>query len=715
MQKQLFSQSWHNVASLHPRLIPHARILRHTYRGQPWYVVHDAISRRYHRMSPGAYTIVSRMDGQRTVQSLWDEACKVGGDQIPTQDEIVELLSLLHANDLMSCDATPDGGQLFKRFRKQRFQNWKQRFANPMSLRIPLIDPDNFLSRTLPYVRGIFSGTGIAIWCATVLLALILGVQHWDELGSNLSDRILSSQNLLIMSLLFIPIKTIHELGHAYSTKMWGGKVPEIGVMFLVFAPIPYCESSSASLINSKIKRALIGAAGMLAEVFIASMAMFIWLLVEPGLVRAIAFNVMIIAGISTLLINGNPLLRYDAYYILADLIEIPNLAQRGQRYWAYLCDRYLFGARDQHPPDESRAEKRWLVPYTLLSWCYRTFVTISIIWFVGGKFFVFGVILALWGVITLLLFPVWKTYQHIWHSPSLHRRRNYATRLSLGILLFIIAFVAFVPVPLRTTAQGVLWLPENALLRSGENGFLERWLTEPGARVRVDEPVIVISNPSLDTEAAVAQARFDQAAARYQSLQFVQPAEAAVAQHEVAYASRQLQVARERQQQLTVIAEDNGTIITPERQDLIGRFFKKGELLGYVLNKDQLLIRAVVSQDDIDLVRSSLRDVELIFAENNNHVFKSTVLREFPDAVDELPTAALTSAGGGQLPADPQDKNGRKIFDRVFMIDIKLPDHSPVTTVGSRVYVRFDHHKEPLVHQWYRRLRQLFLRHFNA
>ena len=141
----------------------------------------------------------------------------------------------------------------------------------------------------------------------------------------------LSAQNLLLLWLVFPVIKLLHELGHAYAAKAGGGEVHEMGMMLLVFMPVPYVDATAAGGFRSKWRRALVGAAGMLVELFIASLCMFVWVLVEPGVMRAVAFNVMLIAGVSTVVFNGNPLLRFDGYYILSDLIEIPNLAHARQ------------------------------------------------------------------------------------------------------------------------------------------------------------------------------------------------------------------------------------------------------------------------------------------------------------------------------------------------------------------------------------------------
>jgi putative peptide zinc metalloprotease protein len=713
--RTLFSQSWHAVAELKPRLLPGARVHRHVYRGQVWYVVQDQGGGRYHRFSAPAHALIQRMDGRTTVQALWDEACRAGGDGIPTQSEVVELLIQLHAADLLQTDMTPDAAALFERYRKRRDQTWKQWLMNPMALKLPLIDPDAFLTRWVRRVAWIGGAGGAALWLAVVLPAAVLAAQNWSELTNNLSDQILSTKNLVVMALVFPVVKALHELGHGFAAKIWGGAVHEMGLMFLVFAPVPYVEASSASAFPSKLRRAVVGAAGMLVEVFLAAAALYVWLAVEPGLVRAVAFNVMVIAGISTLVVNGNPLLRYDAYYILADLIEMPNLAQRGNKYLTYLCDRWLFGAHEAEAPPESGAEKRWLAFYAVASYCYRVFITLSIILFIATQFFIFGVLLAIWGAATLLFVPVWKAAKHVLKSPALHRRRSQAIRISTALVATLVVLVGAVPIPLRTQAEGVVWLPDQALLRAGGHGVFQRWLVEPGTPVTKGTPVATLEDPLLAAELNVAQAKVEEAAARYRIEQFANAVKAQIVLQQLEHERRVLERTAERYARLIVHAEIDGVLVAPKPQDMAGQFFKKGELLGYVLDRRQLIARVVVQQDNIDLVRTRTRSAELRLAEAIPQTHAAAVIREMPGGVDELPTAALGPQGGGSIAVDPKDPNGLKTLERVFVFDLQLPAAADATAFGERVHVRFNHGGEPLAAQGYRRVRQLFLSRFNV
>ena len=203
--------------------------------------------------------------------------------------------------------------------------------------------------------------------------------------------------------------------------------------MLLVLMPVPYVDASSASAFREKRKRMVVGAAGIMVELFLAALAMFVWLDVEPGPVRALAFNVMLIGGVSTLLFNGNPLLRFDGYYVLADLIEIPNLGHALAAV-SRLSGPALPLRRHATPRRRARrtGERAWFLFYGIASFVYRMFIMFVIILFIAGKFFVVGVLLAIWAVAMQLVWPLVKNLGFVLNSPRLNRKRARAVVITL-------------------------------------------------------------------------------------------------------------------------------------------------------------------------------------------------------------------------------------------------------------------------------------------
>jgi putative peptide zinc metalloprotease protein len=310
---------------------------------------------------------------------------------------------------------------------------------------------------------------------------------------------------------------------------------------------------------------------------------------------------------------------------------------------------------------------------------------------------------------------PLWKAAKHVLKSPTLRRQRVRAVRTAAGIAAAVIVVGAFVPVPLRTQANGVVWLPDRAMLRAGANGFFQRWLVEPGTSVKAGTPVLLMEDPLLASELEVARAKLAEVQARYNSEQFSNPVKAEVTRQQLEHESRAFDRANEKFSKLVTYAANDGVLTVAKPQDMPSQYFKKGEVLGYVLDRNDLIARVVVQQDNIDLVRTRLRSAELRIADALGNVHSAAVVRELPGGVDELPSAALGPNGGGSIPVDPKDSNGVKTLERVFVYDMQLPPGAAPKAFGERVHVRFIHDGEPLAAQGYRRLRQLFLTRFHV
>jgi putative peptide zinc metalloprotease protein len=703
------------VAGLKPRLRSHAQIHRHQYRGQTWYVLQDRSTERFHRFSPAAYLIVGLMDGQRTVQEIWETACSRLGDDAPTQDEVIQLLSQLHQTDVLLCDVPPDAAELLQRYERQTRRQWQSRLFSLFSWRFPLFDPDRLLRLLMPLVRPLIGWAGAILWLVAVGPALVLAAVHWSDLTSDVLDRVLAPQNLLPLWLLYPVIKTFHEFGHAFVVKAFGGEVHDMGVMLLVLTPVPYVDASSASAFREKWQRILVGAAGILVEVCIAALALYIWLGVEPGTVRTLAYNAIIIAGVSTVLFNGNPLLRYDGYYILADLLEIPNLRSRANAYLGYLGERYLFGRREAEPPTATPGERAWFVVYGITSFVYRVFVVVAILLFLMDRFFLLGVIFAVLAGVGWATVPLGKGLRFLFTHPRIRSVRTRAVAVTAVVVALVVGVIGLVPAPYRSRGEGVVWIPDEAFVRAGVDGFVERVIARPGTRVRRGDILIVCRDPVLIERVQELGARRRELEARYVEQQVKDRVKAEIIKEELTDVTENLARARERAGELTIRSRTDGTFVAPLAADLPGRFVKQGELLGHVVELGTITVRTVVSQAFIDLVRQQTREVQVRLAERLAETFPAVIRREVPGASEQLPSPALGSQGGGQVATDPLDKQGVRAIQKVFQVDLELPSPLQVVNVGGRVHVRFDHGWAPLGIQWYRQVRQLFLSRFNV
>ncbi len=715
MTTSLFSPSWYRVADLTPRIRRHAHIHRHRYRGQIWYVLQDLSTERFHRFSPAGYFVIGLMDGRRTIQEIWEIATARLGDEAPTQDEMIHLMSQLHASDVLQCDVPPDTAELLERHEKQQRRKWQSNLFSVLSWRIPLFDPERFLRRFLPLVRPFVSWGGVLLWFAVVAPAIVLVGVYWTDLTRDIMDRVLAPQNLVLLWLLYPLIKGLHEFGHAFVTKAFGGEVHDMGVMILVLTPVPYVDASAAWAFRERWRRVIVGAAGMVVELFLAALALFIWLNVEPGTIRTLAYNTMLIAGVSTVLFNANPLLRFDGYYILADLLEIPNLRARSNAYMGYLGERYLFGRHEAESPPAPPGERAWFVTYAIAAFLYRVFIVVAIILFIAGKFFVVGLILAALAAIGWTLVPAVKGINFLLTSPRIRSVRRRAILVSGMVAAVVVGIICLVPVPLRSRTEGVVWIPEESFVRAGVAGFVDRVVARPGARVHRGDILIVCRDPVLSTEVQVLEARLRELEARYSEQRPRDRVKAEIIREELHYVTERLSRGRQRAAELVIRSSIDGTFVAPLAEDLPGRFVRQGELLAYVVNLDTITVRTVLPQADIDLVRHRTEWVEVRLAERVADTIPADIQGIIPGATERLPSTALGSQGGGQIPIDPTDTQGVTALEKLFQVDLELPAQVGVVNVGGRVYVMFDHGWEPLVAQWYRRVRQLFLSRFHV
>ncbi|MBL8472930.1 MAG: peptidase M50 [Rhodocyclaceae bacterium] len=704
------SDMWYRVAELRPKLHGHVRICRQRFRGRAWYLLADRASNRVHRFTPAIYALIHGMDGEHSVDELWATLAEKLGDNAPSQDDVIQLLYRLHAADVLQAGVPPDIAEMVERKRRTARSGWLRNVLNPMAVRLPLWDPQGFLNRAWPLVRPLMSPFGALLWLAVVGIAAVAAAAHWRELTENLSDRVLGLQNLFLLWLTYPLVKLCHELGHAFAVRRGGGEVHELGIMFLVLAPVPYVDASASSAFRSKWARMGVGAAGILVELFLAALALFVWLALEPGLLRAMAFNVMLIGGVSTVLFNGNPLLRFDGYYILSDFLEIPNLAQRSGQYLSYLVKRHGFGQWQAESPSDSPGESFWLALYQPVSWIYRLLIMVSIALFVASKYFFIGVGLALWSVLSMLVIPLGRGLSFVLADASVARQRRRALLTSGAAAGLIILAALFLPLPDWTNAEGVVWVPANAEVRAGAGGFVTRVIARPGAAVAENQALLQLSDPDLEADMAVRRASVDQLEVQLASQAFNNQLKADLTRRTLEAERAVLARLEHRADELICVAARSGNWVVPNAGDLDGRFFPQGALLGYVVSGALRTVRVVVTQEEGDLVRSHTRGIALRLADRPDERLRARAVREVPGGSQQLPSRALALEGGGRFATDPRDTNGLNTLARTFQFDLELDTDATDLSFGTRAYVRFEHQPQPLAVQVYRRLRQLLL-----
>ena len=333
MSESLVSGSWHRVETLRPSLVPGLRIVRQQVRDQVWRLLVEPGSGRQLRLNPGAWDLVGRFDGRATLGDLWRRVLHLRRDAAPTQDEVLALLAQLFRGGMVQFDATPHLSLLFARRAQEGVQR-SRGIVNPFMLRTRLADPSRWLQRLTPLANVVFSVPMLACWLALLSIAALAGASEFAALRAHATQLLARPSSYAVAWLLYPLVKALHELGHGLAVRRFGGEVHEVGVTLMFLTPAPYVDASAASAFASRGQRFVVSAAGIMVELALAALALGLWTLVAPGWVRDAALAVVLICSVSTLLFNGNPLMRLDGYHALCDALQLPNLAARSKAWW---------------------------------------------------------------------------------------------------------------------------------------------------------------------------------------------------------------------------------------------------------------------------------------------------------------------------------------------------------------------------------------------
>jgi putative peptide zinc metalloprotease protein len=252
-------------------------------------------------------------------------------------------------------------------------------------------------------------------------------------------------------------------------------------------------------------------------------------------------------------------------------------------------------------------------------------------------------------------------------------------------------------------------------MIRAGTDGFVERIAAAPDAQVEKGDVLVVCSDPLLVANVKIYQARVAELKSRYDAERYFDRVRARITLEELETVRADLARSRERLAELEIRSSGKGKFVLPGAEDLPGRFIRKGDLVAFVLDIEKPIVRAVVPQADIDLIRQFDRGVQVRFAEQIDRIYDAEVVREVPGAIQRLPSTVLGVAGGGEIAMDPRDAGGLKALESMFQLDIELEQSVGEVNVGGRVYIRFDHGVKPLAYQWYRDLRRLFIKRFHV
>jgi len=712
------------VADLRARLSSSVKVSRQSYRGQVWHVLENVTNNTYSRLNSDGYFFVALLDGRRTVSEAWRIANERLGDRAPTQGEAIQILGQLYAQGLLYADLPPDAAMLLKRHQSRLRREVQSNLMSLLYLRIPLFDPEPVLERWVGVLGLAFTWVGWVVWLGLMGTGLYFIVSDIGVLVAQSTD-VLSIRNLPWLYLCFVLAKILHEFGHAFACKRFGqlnpggGQVHTMGIMFLVFFPMPYVDTSSAWVFRKRWHRAVVGMAGVLAELALAAVAAVVWANTSVGTVHSVAYNLIFVASVSTFLFNANPLLRFDAYYVLSDLLEIPNLGQRANAYLGYLVKHLAWGVKNAANPAYTGGEALWFVGYGISSAIYRVYISIRILLFMNERLpeplFFLVPLMALSGLAGWILVPIGKLIKYLATSGELARRRARAVISTLLATAAVVGLVGLVRLPDHWRVEGIVEPNHLGLVFIEADGFVEGFLASD-AQVGPGGPALVkATNPQLEAERSQALAEHRRLEVQRRIAQTQEIAAVQILDEQVEALDEKIARLESQIASLNLEPPQAGTWVAPDIERVRGLYLRRGERIGLVGSLDDLIIRATAGQDVAAMVWEQAEPlVEMRIQGYAGRCLHGRIIEISPAGRDTLPSQALGFRAGGPIPVRPDDPNGLRTAERVFEIRIR-PDKDGAVDLraGHRVVVRIRMQSKPLVVQWWTTARQVFQRRF--
>lgn len=710
----VFDESWYRVKDRHLRLMPGVELVRQYFKGERWYVVCDKLGHQYFRIRPEAYAFVGYLEKSERVEEAWERMLEADPRNAPSQGDVVKLLSQLYRSGLLRGDKLIDIDSLAYTRKTEDKKKRKQQFTNFLFLKIPLFNPDPFLRRTLPVFSWCFGPLGVFLWTAMLIWGFQVLAVNWAEF-KDVSEGLLGLGNLPWLYLAMVITKTLHEFGHAYACRRYGREVPEMGIMLLVFNPLPYMDASASYAYTHRYRRVFVGAAGMYVEIFVAALAILYWANSGEGTLSRLAYNMTITASVSTILFNLNPLLRFDGYHILTDLTQTPNLQMRAQKLMKYWINRYAFGVRKDPIPARSRGEASWMTVYFIASWIYRIFLLIGILFFVSKQWLIVGLLIALVFGVVWLIVPVVKALHYLFTGTQLMNKRTRAISVTLAFFTALFIFLWFVPLPHYFRIDGVVQSDPFANVYTAGSGKVRSIGAPSGQFVEAGTVLMTLENPELAEEARLMEIELERVEALIYSDRSVDGSQLAGLEASRVAVLARLEATRAQLERLKVRAPIAGRWIAPTLHEFQGAVVPRGAPLGLVRSEADFSFSAVVRQRDVDRLFTELKETAEVklFGEET----KTMELRRvtpIPADQSRLPSAALGIMGGGSMGVDTQGGDGAKATEPFFEIrgQLVLPS-GEIANHGQGGVARLRLPDLPLGRQWYLRIRQAFQREY--
>jgi putative peptide zinc metalloprotease protein len=603
---------------------------------QRYWAVKDPVSLKYFHLREEEYVLLKMLDGRTSLEDLRRRLNQAIAPRRLSIEQVQGFLATLHRYGLVLAASPGQGEQLLLRQGETRRRQRFAALAGVLAIRFRGVNPRPLLDWLYPKCRFVFSPLFVGCALALAVAALVLVVVEFDTVAARLPDlrAIVGASNLPWLIVVLAATKILHELGHALACRHFGGDCHEIGVMLLVFTPCLYCNVSDSWMLENKWRRIAIAAAGIYVELILASICAFLWWFSQPGLFNSLALNVVLICSLGTLLFNGNPLLRYDGYFILSDLIEVPNLKPQSTAVVRRILARWCLGmelAEDRSLPP---GRQGLLVLYAVASTVYRLVIVILVLWVLSkiARPYHLEVLVVPVAAVTFIGM-IWPALEGTirWARDPTRRRRIAPARaaMTLVVLAAAVLAVVLVPLPMRVSAPVVLEYRDARHVYVTEPGTLLR-VVRAGQTVREGEVLAQLSNPEIQLEVAKLTQERDTQRLYLANLEArrlqggIDGAKIPAAQAALADAQTRLEQLQRDAARLTITAPVSGTVLpppelpaessdsaklgrwsgTPLEQRNLGSFLETGTLVCLVGDERHFEAILHIDESDVELVR---------------------------------------------------------------------------------------------------------------
>ena len=714
MGKQIFSDSWHIVSDLKVSLLHNVTVQKQYFRGEKWYVIKDAFNNKFFRIKPEAYQFVMRLTTLKSVEEIWEAYLLAYPDVAPTQEEVVTLLSQLHINNLLYFKNNPHNDDIFERHLEQKQKIFQGKLTNFLFIKVPIFDPEVFLRSVQPLTNAIFSLKGFILWLVVVVYGVKIVIENSSSVVQQ-AQGILAPGNFIFLYMALFLLKVLHEFGHAMMCKKFGGPVHTIGIMFLVFTPLPYMDASSSWSFRNKWHRTLVGSAGMIIELFIAAIAAVVWANTGEGLIHSMSFNLMVIGSVSSLLFNANPLLKFDAYYMLSDMLEIPNLYQRSKEQVYYFAEKYIFDVEESHAPSNSDKEAFWLVFYAITSAFYRLLVSIAIAVFVADQMLIVGIFVALMSFYVWVIKPSYSFIVYLFSSPNLNKNRYRAVSISSMVFFVLILLIYMIPISHNINAPGIIYAKNFTTVYTPNEGYLETLHKKSGDSVEKGDLVVTMRSHELDLDINLIQGKLKETLAlelkAQNDIADLKPLKA-----RIKLLHKKLSWYNQQKKSLMIYAQISGRWVAPQLPSLHKSLLKNRIALGSIVPQEAFKFIAVVSQEKaFDLFRERQLKGNVKLDGVAQKTIELTNIQVIPYEKHQLPSAALGWVGGGDIQVAQDDASGTKSIEAFFEIraDITKGENNPKLLHDRTGHLRIVLPDVPLGEQMVKYFQQLMQKRY--